>query len=156
FGSKADICSAQAHVRFTPNSDRESALPQTVMSALPPKADMCGAQPHVCFGPKADSIFRELKKSDVAFPQSCQRDVPRSFFNRRHDSGQRPLPQTYISLSFNATPAPESAAPLKKTGRGRHETPPPHVLASGRGGRRAASRVADRAGTKLSVAAGAH
>jgi hypothetical protein len=29
--------------RFTPNSDRGSAFPQTVMPALPPKADMCGA-----------------------------------------------------------------------------------------------------------------
>src|SRR5262249_48505970 len=38
FGSKADICSATDDVRFTPNSDRESELPQTVMSALPPKA----------------------------------------------------------------------------------------------------------------------
>jgi hypothetical protein len=27
FGSKADICSAQAHVRFTPNSDRKSGFP---------------------------------------------------------------------------------------------------------------------------------
>ena len=41
FGSKADICGATSHVRFTPNSDRESGLPQTAMSALPPKADMC-------------------------------------------------------------------------------------------------------------------
>src|SRR5262245_11664270 len=55
FGSKADICTAPAHVRFTPNCDRESRHPQTVMSALPPKADMCGALRHVCFGPKADS-----------------------------------------------------------------------------------------------------
>src|SRR5262245_12374530 len=54
FGSKADICSAQAHVRFTPNSDRESGLPQIIMSALPPKADMCGALAHVCFGTMAD------------------------------------------------------------------------------------------------------
>ena len=54
FGSKAGISGAQAHVRFTPNSDRESRLPQPVMSALPPKADMCGALAHVCFGPKAD------------------------------------------------------------------------------------------------------
>ena len=54
FGSKADICSAQTHVRFTPNSDRESGLPQTVMSALPQKADMCGVRGHVRFGPKAD------------------------------------------------------------------------------------------------------
>ena|SRR5262249_27500577 len=54
FGSKADICSATSHVRFPPNSDRESGLFQTVMSALPPKADMCSAVAHVCFGPKAD------------------------------------------------------------------------------------------------------
>jgi len=54
FGSKADICSAKRHVRFTPNSDSESGLPQTVMSALPPKADMCGATRDVRFGPKAD------------------------------------------------------------------------------------------------------
>jgi hypothetical protein len=40
FGSKADICGATNHVRFTPNSDRESGFPQTVKSALPPKADM--------------------------------------------------------------------------------------------------------------------
>ena len=25
-GSKADVCGAQAHVRFTPNSDSESGL----------------------------------------------------------------------------------------------------------------------------------
>jgi hypothetical protein len=43
FGSLADICSAKGHVRFAPNSDRESGLPQKVMSALPLKADMCGA-----------------------------------------------------------------------------------------------------------------
>jgi hypothetical protein len=54
-GHKRDICSAKGHVRFAPNSDRESEFPQTVMSALPPKADMCGATAHVCFGPIADS-----------------------------------------------------------------------------------------------------
>jgi hypothetical protein len=43
FGSEPDICSAQAYVRFTPDSDRESGHPQKVMSALPPKADMSGA-----------------------------------------------------------------------------------------------------------------
>src|SRR5262245_12692985 len=48
------MCSAKWHVRFTPNSDRDSGLPQTVMSALPLKADMCSALAHVCFGPKAD------------------------------------------------------------------------------------------------------
>jgi hypothetical protein len=34
FGSKADICAATSHVRFTPNSDRESEIPQKAMSAL--------------------------------------------------------------------------------------------------------------------------
>jgi hypothetical protein len=54
FGSLADICSAKGHVRFAPNSDRESGFPQTVMSALRPKADMCGATRDVRFGPIAD------------------------------------------------------------------------------------------------------
>src|SRR5262245_4814894 len=54
FGSYADMCSAQAHVRLTPNSDRVSGPRQTVMSALPPKADMCGAIWDVRFGPIAD------------------------------------------------------------------------------------------------------
>jgi hypothetical protein len=52
--SKADICAAIRHVRFTPDNDRESGFPHKVMSALPPKADMCSALAHVCFGPKAD------------------------------------------------------------------------------------------------------
>src|SRR5262245_12122528 len=46
--------SAATHVRFTPNSDRESGHQHTIMSALPPKADMCSALADVCFGPKAD------------------------------------------------------------------------------------------------------
>jgi hypothetical protein len=54
YGSKADICSAAADVRFTPNSDRESGHVPMVMSALPPKADVCTATAHVCFGPIAD------------------------------------------------------------------------------------------------------
>jgi len=44
----------KGHVRFAPNSDRESGFPQTVMFALPPKADVCGANRHVCYGPEAD------------------------------------------------------------------------------------------------------
>jgi hypothetical protein len=54
FGSLADICAATSHVRFTPNSDRESEIPQKAMSALAPKADMCGAATDVRFGPIAD------------------------------------------------------------------------------------------------------
>ena len=37
FGSKADICSATADVRFTLNSDRESGFLQRAMSAFPRK-----------------------------------------------------------------------------------------------------------------------
>jgi hypothetical protein len=54
FGSQADICGATSHVRFTPDSDRESEFLRKVMSALPPKADMCGATKDVRYGPKAD------------------------------------------------------------------------------------------------------
>ena len=59
FGSKTDICSAKRHVRFTPNSDRESGIAAKVMSALPSKADMCGAISGVRFGPKADAAFSQ-------------------------------------------------------------------------------------------------
>jgi hypothetical protein len=51
FGSKADMCAASTHVRFTPISDRKSGPPRKVMSALPLRADMCGAHTQVCFGP---------------------------------------------------------------------------------------------------------
>jgi hypothetical protein len=61
FGSKADICGATAHVRFTPDSDRESGFPHKVMSALPPKADMCIALGDVCFGPKADIVSTQFR-----------------------------------------------------------------------------------------------
>ena len=59
------MCGAQAHVRFTPNSDRESGFPQTVMSALPPKADMCSAVTDVCLGPIADTQLQHLKNISV-------------------------------------------------------------------------------------------
>jgi hypothetical protein len=51
------MCAAKRDVRYTPNSDRESEFPQTIMSALPPKADMCSARGHVCFGPEADIML---------------------------------------------------------------------------------------------------
>ena len=54
FGSEADMCAAKPYVRFTPNNDRESGLPHTVMSALPLKADVCDANRHVHYGPIAD------------------------------------------------------------------------------------------------------
>jgi len=48
FGSKADICAAISHVRFTPDSDRKSRHAAMVMSALHLKADMCSATSDVC------------------------------------------------------------------------------------------------------------
>src|SRR4029453_6950762 len=52
-GSLADICSAKGHVRFTPNSDRESGFPANGHVRFTPK-NMCSARGHVCFGPIAD------------------------------------------------------------------------------------------------------
>ena len=52
------------HVRFTPDSDRESGFPRKVMSALPPKANSCSALAHVRFGPKADIRRRGLACAD--------------------------------------------------------------------------------------------
>ena len=49
FGSKADLCAATSHVRFTLNSG-----PQMLMSALPPKADIECVIADVCYGPIAD------------------------------------------------------------------------------------------------------
>jgi len=63
FGSKADICTAIGHVRFAPNSDRESGFPRKVMSALPPKADMCDATSDVRFGPIADISESWMRRS---------------------------------------------------------------------------------------------
>ena len=70
FGSQADICAATSHVRFAPNCDRESGLPQTVMSALPPKADICGAKADVRFGPIADIRQKEDRLAAV-FRNCC-------------------------------------------------------------------------------------
>src|SRR5262249_5387593 len=55
--AKADVCSALADVCFTPNSDRESEIPQKAMSALPSKADMCSALGDVYFGPIVDMVL---------------------------------------------------------------------------------------------------
>ena len=63
------MCSAQRHVRFTPNSDLECEIPQKAMSALPPKADMCSAKADVCYGPKAD-----IKLMRIAAPSKFDLD----------------------------------------------------------------------------------
>src|SRR5690242_10967294 len=64
--------SAKRHVRFALNSDRESGVPQTVMSASPPRADMCGANRHICFGPKADiSAVQRHISFTPAFLTAC-------------------------------------------------------------------------------------
>jgi len=65
------MCAAKWHVRFTPESDRESGHPQTAMSALPLKADMCGALVDVRFGPKADMAIAYARRSpDRPHPRS--------------------------------------------------------------------------------------
>ena len=56
FGSKADICSAKRHVRFTPNSDRESGFSETVMFAS--SSGAAGSRP--------PSIPRAIRASSCA------------------------------------------------------------------------------------------
>ena len=78
FGSKADMCIAMSHVRFTPNSDRESGFPQKVISALPPKADMCGATTDVGYGPEADIplFIRSPRRRAAEATTACSTRVP--------------------------------------------------------------------------------
>jgi len=71
FGSKAGMCNAPTHVRFTPNSDRKSGHPQAVMSASPPKADRCSAKRNVGYGPNA-SLRPARKTATSADPESSK------------------------------------------------------------------------------------
>jgi hypothetical protein len=80
FGSKADMCSAIRHVRFTRDNDLESEFPHMVMSALPPKANMCGATTNVRYGgPLADTAC-------VLLPPRFKRAAQGFQSRRLHDS----------------------------------------------------------------------
>jgi hypothetical protein len=60
FGSKADICGATSHVRFTPNCDCKSGYLRFVMSAL-------GQKRTFEFAPvETDVVKRMLPPSDIA------------------------------------------------------------------------------------------
>jgi len=54
------MCTALAHVRFTPNSDGESGFPQTVMSALPPKQTCAVQQLMSALGQKRTCAAKQL------------------------------------------------------------------------------------------------
>jgi hypothetical protein len=60
FGSKADICGATNHVRFTPNSDRESRHAAKGHVCFTPESGLCGALAYARFGPIADRSHRQL------------------------------------------------------------------------------------------------
>src|SRR5262245_43690612 len=88
------------HVRFTPNSDRESELPQTVMSALPPKAEICAAQAHVCFGPEADiwpAWYLPFKTAPVLLSIASDHEI------RAAPAVSRPMAPTSIRLIAHTT-----------------------------------------------------
>ena len=131
---------------------RNTSIPFHGPDTEAPRADIRAASvqvPRICHGPLPCAC-----ESDVALPQSCQRDVPRSYFcGGSGDAVGRHLTQT-----FNFAVCFASACPRARhcAERQRRETSPPHILASGRGCCRAAGRVAHRAGASLSVAAGAH
>jgi hypothetical protein len=128
FGSLADICSAKGHVRFAPNSDRESEFPQTVMSALPPTADMCGAAKDVRFGPIADigkaftsyrlekqSRSRVQLPSEQPFPSSAnRREWKNNPFARRV---RTETPFLMVALRTNTSPSLITALRSKRSFR---------------------------------------
>ena len=60
FGSEADICSAKGHVRFTPNSERDSGH---------------AANGRVCFTPQKRTVKRALPSllSQAPFPPTTER-----------------------------------------------------------------------------------
>ena len=70
------------HVRFTPNSDRESEFPHKVMSAIPPKADMCSALTYVCFGAKADSCSAHKLQRRGRLSARCNCGRPDDYVDR--------------------------------------------------------------------------
>src|SRR6476660_2310531 len=93
FGPIADICTPtrstrrRDHVRSIRDSDRESGLPQTVMSALLLKADMCGATSNVGYGPIADI------RNDPTFGRPiCDLEVAALVFLSRRSRGLQTLP----------------------------------------------------------------
>jgi hypothetical protein len=70
FGSKADMCGALVHVRFTPKSDRESGLPANGHVRITPQSGRVGANRHVCFGPKAD-MAPLIAPANACMAKSC-------------------------------------------------------------------------------------
>ena len=87
FGSKADVRTAKGHVRFTPESDRESRHVPMVMSALSPKADVCAALADVCYGPEAD-MTTSLKVSIVILRRLVLQRFERQERNPSEDQAQ--------------------------------------------------------------------
>src|SRR5262245_26566816 len=81
-GHKQTYAAQTGMSALPPDSDRESGLPQPVMSALHPKADMCSAARDVCFGPKADMT---LSNWDVRFTpkRAVRRRAVTSLSHRR-------------------------------------------------------------------------
>jgi hypothetical protein len=44
FGSKADICTAPTHVRFTPNSDRKGEIPKKAVQLVIPERNLAASE----------------------------------------------------------------------------------------------------------------
>ena len=73
------MCSRKKHVRFAAKSDRESGLPQKVMSALTPKADMPAATTDVGYGPiAAFTSAEECRGTGATFDAGPQRKFQRA------------------------------------------------------------------------------
>jgi hypothetical protein len=84
FGSKADICSAKRHVRFTPKSGHVNKL----MSALGQKRTFAVALAHVRYGPGREPHTAEKRQacSSPSTNRSCAGGAV-----RRDSSGRLPV-----------------------------------------------------------------
>jgi hypothetical protein len=91
FGSFADICSATEHVRFTPDSDRESRHAAKVMSArmLRQCNDVRAARKRRLLSIQIDEFFEYLKSIKLAVAQTAAPIRPKKVTMRsakdRHD-----------------------------------------------------------------------
>src|SRR5262249_5558025 len=98
-------------------------------------------------------------ESDVALPQSCQRDVPRSYFvfvvAAAMLSAGISLRRSILPSVRIACPRSIARATLRRPERQRRETSPPQISASGSGCCVTSGGIGLGKGTSLSISAGA-
>jgi hypothetical protein len=91
-----------------------------VAAALPPTTAVVLQRRERQFAKTCHGPLPRACESDVALPQSCQRDVPRSYFcGGSGDAVGRHLTQTFnFAVCLHRVPALDCARDIAKTGEG--------------------------------------